>query len=92
MSYGASTQSNWVDTLSAASSGDGPAGEPAAPQVHHAGWARRRRAGLPGRRPGSGRHRDSETRRSRAVVILVFSPHSCTKPLASDWSKVSCAS
>src|SRR5664279_1778813 len=24
MSYGASTQSNWVDTLSAASSGDGP--------------------------------------------------------------------
>ena len=58
----------------------GAAGEPATPQPHSPGRGFRRHDGYSAPPP---------SRASRAAAILLGRPHSCTKPLASDWSNMS---
>ena len=87
-SYGASRQSNCTETDSAASASAGP---PANRPPHSRMGSGRRRAGragsvMPFRLPRLAIRAD---RWSRRAAILLGSPHSSTKPLASDWSNMS---
>jgi hypothetical protein len=72
----------------------GPALEAAAPErgALGGGGGHRRSLPAPCRRTAGGGGAHPPSRRSRCAAILLGIPHSSTKPLASDWSKVSSAS